>query len=443
MVTYPTPVAADGNSVSVVCVPPSGSIFPVGVTTVTCTATDGVGQTTTTSFAVTVLAPPSTGTAGEFVSVPPARVLDTRLGATTVDGLFAGVGALLDGGVLELQMSGRGGVALDATAVALNVTALGATAAGYVTVFPCGSERPIASSVNFSPGSTTPNAVIANLGVGGRVCLFVSAGAHLLVDVNGYFPPSASFRSSSPARVLDSRVGGSTVDGLQQGGGPVAAGSVTEVQITGRAAVPAGVVAVVVNVAVVEARGAGYVTVFPCGGAPPNASNVNYAASDTVANMVIAKVGAGGRVCVFAERGMNLLLDVTGFFPAGSAYGALAPQRLADSRPGSTTIDGQSQAIGRRLAGTVTEIQVIGRAGVPAGATTAVLNVTVTDESGAGYVTVFPCGGPPPNASNLNHTDQRTVANATVTKLSADGKVCVFNERPWHLIVDINGYFVG
>ena len=54
-VTYSNPVASDDcPGVVVVCNPPSGGCFPVGVTTVTCTATDTSGNTATCSFTVTV-----------------------------------------------------------------------------------------------------------------------------------------------------------------------------------------------------------------------------------------------------------------------------------------------------------------------------------------------------------------------------------------------------
>ncbi len=53
-VNYPAPVASDNCTLAgVVCNPPSGSCFPVGVTTVTCTATDATGNTATCSFTVT------------------------------------------------------------------------------------------------------------------------------------------------------------------------------------------------------------------------------------------------------------------------------------------------------------------------------------------------------------------------------------------------------
>jgi VCBS repeat-containing protein len=45
----------DGNNLTVTCSHPSGSVFPLNMTTVTCAATDRRGQTTTGTFAVTVL----------------------------------------------------------------------------------------------------------------------------------------------------------------------------------------------------------------------------------------------------------------------------------------------------------------------------------------------------------------------------------------------------
>ena len=55
-VTYVKPTARDFNSVSVPvsCAPASGATFPIGTTTVTCTATDSYTRTATASFTVTV-----------------------------------------------------------------------------------------------------------------------------------------------------------------------------------------------------------------------------------------------------------------------------------------------------------------------------------------------------------------------------------------------------
>ena len=49
-----------------------------------------------------------------------------------------------------------------------------------------GANPPDASNLNFSAGQTIPNSVVAEVGAGGKVCVFTSAPAHLLVDVGGY-----------------------------------------------------------------------------------------------------------------------------------------------------------------------------------------------------------------------------------------------------------------
>ena len=55
MVTWTPPTATDNVGVaSVTCDPTSGSVFPVGTTAVTCTATDLAGNTSTCTFNVTV-----------------------------------------------------------------------------------------------------------------------------------------------------------------------------------------------------------------------------------------------------------------------------------------------------------------------------------------------------------------------------------------------------
>ena len=62
VVTYPAPTASDNcPGVTTVCNPPSGSNFPVGVTTTTCTATDASANTATCSFSVNVLGPNAFG----------------------------------------------------------------------------------------------------------------------------------------------------------------------------------------------------------------------------------------------------------------------------------------------------------------------------------------------------------------------------------------------
>ena len=58
-VTYPLPEIRKGQgTVSVACTPPSGTMFPVGVTQAECVATDSLSRTGSCTFSVTVAGPP-------------------------------------------------------------------------------------------------------------------------------------------------------------------------------------------------------------------------------------------------------------------------------------------------------------------------------------------------------------------------------------------------
>ena len=123
----------------------------------------------------------------------------------TVDGRYSSIGSRNAGAVLRLDVTGRGGTPNNASAVALNITATQSSTTGYATIYPCGSTRPTASSINFTPGITVANAIITKVGTNGEVCIYTSQRTHLIVDVNGYFPANTDYKPLNPARLLDSR----------------------------------------------------------------------------------------------------------------------------------------------------------------------------------------------------------------------------------------------
>ena len=87
------------------------------------------------------------------------------------------------------------------------------------------------------------------------------------------------------------------------------------------------------NLTATQTGGAGYATVYPCGLRRPDASTINYGSGATIANGIVAKVGSNGRVCIYTQSAAHLLVDVDGFFPAGTDYRPLTPARLLDTRP--------------------------------------------------------------------------------------------------------------
>ena len=373
----------------------------------------------------------------------PQRLLDSRPGATTADGLFAGIGVRPSGTVVELQVAGRVGVPDDAESVALNVTADAALEGGFVTVFACGSPVPNASNLNYAVGQTIANAVITRIGTDGKVCLYNFGATTLIADVTGYFGTGAFEPLSQPARLLDTRPGTATFDGQFSGIGVRDARSTLELTVAGRAGVPVDAGAVALNVTVDAARGGGFVTVFACGVALPTASNLNYVTGQTIANAVVTRVGANGAVCFYTDGATDLIVDVAGEFPATTLNSLSAPQRLLDTRPGLSTSDGLFAGGGVLPAEGTLQLLVAGRAGVPANASAVVLNVTADAAVGDGFVTIHPAGTERPNASNLNYRRGQTIANAAIARVGAGGQICLYTFGATHLIVDVAGWLTG
>lgn len=368
------------------------------------------------------------GTGADLVGIVPDRLLDTRIG----DG-----GPIGPAASITLPVAGVRSIPANAVAAVLNVTAVGATGPSFLTVWPTGVDRPGTSSLNVRGGDVVPNLVIAKLGNDGQVDIYNNAGSvHCVVDVVGYFQnESASrFTSLSPTRVLDTRIG------LGAPTGAVAQAGSIDLQVAGQGGVDADADAAVLNVTVTEPTGEGYVTVWPTGAPMPTASNLNFVPHQTVPNLVVAKLGDGGRVSLYNSAGStHLIADVLGCFrsAAGSRLTSIAPARLLDTR----TDGGGSNPVGQ----TPLVLPVVNRGGVPPnGVTAVVLNVTATEGTSDGYVTVYPAGQDAPMASNLNITVGRTRANLVIAKVGTDGAVALFNSAGnIHLIADVVGYFTG
>jgi subtilisin family serine protease len=378
---------------------------------------------------------------GKFVAVAPVRVFDTRPDGTGVrDVVRSKVGG---GHVLEVKMTDVPGAVPGSgvDAVSINVTATNTEGSGFVTVFPCG-ERRLVSSLNYAAGDTVANAVITQVSPSGSVCFFSSASADILVDVNGWFPPNSGYTAVAPVRVFDTRPDGAGVRDVVRT--KVGGGHTLEVRLTDiPGAVPvAGVDAVSINVTATNTNGSGFVTVYPCS-ERRDVSSLNYPAGGTVANAVIAPVSAQGTVCFFSLTRADLIVDVNGWFAhSGSSYTPVDPQRLFDTRPGTDGMRVVPKApVG---AGYVLEVKASDLPGfVPATGVAAVsLNVTATEGSASGYVTVFPCGERRA-VSSLNFAAGGTVANAVIAPLSPQGTVCFYSPAPVQLIADVNGWFAA
>jgi hypothetical protein len=415
--------------------------------------------------------PPQPG--GTFHPLTPARLLDTRNGTGIANGpIGPGDGRNSDPNPFkradtlanhELKVTGVGGVpASGVAAVVLNVTAVDPTNDGFLAVYPKlprGSSNPSdnlslfddqswfkpnypnTSNLNFSANQIVANLVVARVGAGGKIRFDNFAGlTNTVADVVGWIDTGAGhgdgFTGITPQRVLDTRNG---VGGI---GGRFRSGQTRALTVApaARGAVPAGVAAVVLNVTAVNPTDNGYVTVWPAGQPKPLASSLNTMPGQTRPNLVIAKVGAGGKVDLYAfgDRGgtTDLVADVVGYFrPGAGVLHSIDPQRLFDSRTGLNTVRGPFGPAQRR------DVAVTGHAGVPANARAVILNVTATQPSAAGFVTVWPAGATRPLASSLDFAPQQNVPNLVMVKLGAGGRVSLFNSAgATHLLADVMGY---
>lgn len=123
-----------------------------------------------------------------IVTTDPARILDTRepLGVPAI----APVGA---NSSITVQVTGVGGVPLNATGVIITITAVDATLPTFITATPTGSPRSTTSILNPGVGAAIANTVTMSLGTGGKIDLYNLAGnVNLIADVSGWLLPEGA-----------------------------------------------------------------------------------------------------------------------------------------------------------------------------------------------------------------------------------------------------------
>ncbi len=345
-----------------------------------------------------------------FEAISPDRLFDTRDAGAPV----------ASGGTYRYQVTG---LPARATAVALNLTATQTSGPGFASAYPCdATEAPEVSNVNWTgAGATVPNFSIVSLGSTNELCFDVLSSTHLIADLAGYFVDGggSGFATVAPGRLFDTRTLGTRVP----------AGIPYEFNLTGR--VPAGTTAAVVNVTITQPAGPGFATVYPCGQAPPEASNVNYLAGETRPNVATVKVPADGRICFFTSAAAHILADLAGAFTPSSDVGlsSSTPFRTFDTRVDFGAVPLDSNEV-LPLSFDDPYLRALA------------WNLTVTGTAGPGFVVGYPCAVDLPTASNVNYSAPgQTVANFAFLTPDADGDLCIYALTSTHVIADDAGAF--
>ncbi|MEU9164142.1 PKD domain-containing protein [Streptomyces sp. NPDC048424] len=382
----------------------------------------------------------------DFTPHTPTRLLDTR------DGTGAPALKVPAQGSARVKIAGNAAVPAGVTAVALNVTVTETVDSGYVTAWPgTGYDRPGTSNLNYTAGRSVPNLVIVPVGEDGYVELYNGGPqpVDLIADVTGYFTRASAggYTSMTPARFVDTR------EGLGAPRGKLAARSAFTTRIGGLQGVPQGITAVALNVTVTEPQGPGHLTAFSGSGPVPTASNLNFVPGQTVANAVIVPVAADGTIKVFNGSWMpaHVVVDVVGYYSKDSkaAFLPFTPFRTLDTREEAYGWPG----------GRFRAREYITQGFTPEAATGVeayVLNTTVTETGGTGYLSVAPSphplpaeGGPAaptaprPGSSTLNWTAGETVPNLVQASDGDHGVITFWNQgyQDADLVLDVFGVY--
>lgn len=391
-------------------------------------------------------------TAGSYYgAVGPERILDTR------KGIGAPVAKVASGGVIRVKVSTLPFMPPDVTAVAVNLTAVNATATGYVSAYADGTSSPSVSNLNYGVSAPVANSAIVQVGSDGYIDLRdTGSSVDLIADLTGAFSRVQfagglpyGFSGIAPTRFVDTRHG----IGVPQA--KVGAYKTLSANVEGIVGNdyygPADTGAVSVHVTVTDASASGYLTVYSGGGAPPGTSSLNFAAGKTVSNTLIVPMSGEGLLDVYnsSPGTVDIIVDVTGYYVDGGGFASdlgdpyipITPYRLVDSRK-TVPVN----------AGDDINALIAGDDEIGSGAEALVMNLTATQGTANGYLTASPLTNPAtgqPSTSSVNYTTGQTVPCFTQVLFGDTGTSSagvpianVENGGDVQVIADVFGYYV-
>ncbi|MDH6580730.1 LamG-like jellyroll fold domain-containing protein [Kitasatospora sp. MAP5-34] len=243
-----------------------------------------------------------------------SRALDTR--ASIAGTSLTSTGTIPAGTSFTLQMSGLNGVPANATAVAIDITAVGETGSGYLETYATGAAPTATTSLTYNTTSALSSmSADTPIGTNGTITIanYGSATA-VIVDIAGYYTTSTTgqtYHAVNPVRLVDTRNGTGTT------AAPIGAYQTftlpnTDTQQVTTAATPTlATVLTVTNTA-----SAGFLTAYPTGTTLPSASNINWNTGNTLANLALTPTNTSDQISIYNHSGgtTDLVIDCSGYF---------------------------------------------------------------------------------------------------------------------------------
>ena len=240
---------------------------------------------------------PSQG-GSRLVAVSPSRIFDTRNGLNTTQSPMA------HGETRTMRVADGTIIPSGATSVLGVMSAINATAVGFDVVWPAGTTRPSASSINTvisaprsnlasSPTDANGDWSVYHAGGSGNVFFDVAGYSTTAAGVGGVTTPMVATRVLNPTNII--------------------ANTTRVVKVTGVGSVPAsGVKGVFILLNSNSTTSNGHITAYS-GAVRPNSSNINWTINAPVASLAFVPVAADGTVSLYAAAGTTLTVDLMGW----------------------------------------------------------------------------------------------------------------------------------
>ena len=463
------------------------------VTAVAAAAAVGIAASPNGGRTVEAVAGGTLGAGGEFHSIVPDRILDTRNADLDVAPLGRkATGTLANAPELQVPVVGQGGLPAfvdddgdgfddHVLAVVVNITVIAPDRGGYLRAFGTDTDEGETSVVNFAAGQNVPNSAVLRPGQDGRISLRLvtpdgAGSANVAVDVSGWFSSSAYGTRGArtvtidPARIFDSRraeFGGAPLGSLGQKNIPIRGAEQME---SSNVVVPADpdVVGVILNVTGVNRQPNSTVTfasVLPdpvTGLGQVPTSNLNLSPGQLRANLAIVPVPDDGDLTLFNAAGSaHYIVDVVGYLLAGepvdSSTGRIvplvAPFRAFDTRATEHFAQrlGPANAEDWSFDAFVNDVKIgsdpVGpQQGFFGNLTATGLQRQYSWAPVQTYLTAYPSpasqAGGPPNVSNVNLGEGGAVPNLALMRYGSAGgddhQIAVYNSEGYvHYLLDV------
>jgi hypothetical protein len=338
-----------------------------------------------------------------------------------------------------------------------NATITDPADSGFATVHSSTADWQASSTNNFTAGASLPNLTITKIGADGKICMTSSVATHMILDVAGYIKAGAVTPVTTPSadRIVDTRTAVCVV--FDTSVSP--AECVRRVPGTSASPkIPAGKRVctqsggaegdyVIANATITDPADSGFATVHSSTADWQASSTNNFTAGASLPNLTITKIGVAGKFCMTSSAATHMILDVVGYLKASSItpVSTTGADRVLDTRTSNICLlhDGVGRCL-RRGPNRPASPPVAGPgdcvslAGVPGDYVIA--NATITGPASDGFATVYNSTADWQASSTNNFTAGASLPNLTITKIGADGLLCMTSSAATHMILDVVGY---